>query len=98
MAYLVGGKTFRTKGDVTTAATAIRDSVPIGGEITSADRAFMLELLGHHEEAGDKIRDGVVRLFTMRNAYGTVSFAVERSDGTTDDFSIGTCVKGLQKA
>lgn len=58
----------------------------------------MLELLGHHAEAGDKVRDGVVRLFTMRNAYGTVSFAVERSDGTTDDFSLGTCVKGLPKA
>jgi hypothetical protein len=71
--------------------------VPIGGEVTGADRAFMLEPPGPPADAGDKIRDGVVRLFTMRNAFGTVSFAVERSDGTTDDFSIGTCVKGLAK-
>ena len=98
MAYAVAGRTFRTKAEVTAAANAVRDSVPIGGEVTGDGRTFMLELLAHHEEADEKIRDGVTRLSTMRNAFGTVSFKVERTDGSEDDFSVPTCVKGLPRS
>ncbi len=95
MPYVVQGRSFRTKADVTAAANAVRDSVPVGEEIVGPDCDFVLALLRHHEEADDKIRGGVQKLSTMRNAYGTVSFQVTRTDGTSDDFSVRTCVKGL---
>lgn len=98
MPYEVAGQIFPTKADVTAAATAIRDSVGVGDELLGANRDFMLALLEFHSEADDKIRGGVTRLGTMHNAFGTISFQIERSDGTSDDFSIGTCVKGLTKA
>jgi hypothetical protein len=69
--YRVSGQAFRTKGDVRAAAIAIRDSVPVGGTIRGDDEAFMLDLLQHHEEAADKVREGITELGTMRNAYGT---------------------------
>ena len=95
MPYTVNAQTFARKSDVTAAADAIREGTPIGEEVTGSDRDFVLALLAFHEEADDKIRDGVTRLSTMRNAFGTVSFAITRSDGTSDDFSVGTCVRGL---
>ena len=98
MPYTVNDRTFKTKADVTRAANTVRDSVAVGDEIVGPDRDFILDLLTHHSDAGDKMRDGITCLSTMRNAYGTVSFKVTRSDGTHDDFSIGTCVTGLPRA
>lgn len=97
MPYTVNAQTFARKADVTAAADKIREGTPLGEEVTGPDRDFVLALLASHEEADDKIRDGVTRLSTMRNAFGTVSFAITRTDGTSDDFSVGTCVRGLTK-
>lgn len=95
--YTVNGLAFARKADVRAAADTIREGTPLGEDVSGTDRDFVLALLAFHEEAEDKMRDGVSRLTTMRNAFGTVSFAITRTDGTSDDFSVGTCVRGLSK-
>lgn len=63
-------------------------------EVTGDDFVFMMSILARHDEADTKIGCGVKRIWSAQNPVytHTRNFFVERTDGTTTDFSFVSCI------
>lgn len=93
---IIGGMTFRTKGDAKDFYGAIRDRYPDGVPLRSEDEALLRDLLFYHPEAPGKFGAGVAYFTVDTDAhYGrTRHFTVHRVDGSSSDFSYHTCIDG----
>lgn len=66
----------------------------IGSRIPDPDATALSWLLERHPEVDEKIGAGI-DYFSVRDAiYGTRCFDIVRTDGSTTDFSFGSCVHG----
>ncbi len=85
-------------GDMPAAARArkILRETPPGAGLTGEDLTFMFTLLLRHPDAERKIGYGVARITVEQNPRFPSGrmFVVYRMDGTHDDFSYRTCLKG----
>ena len=63
-------------------------------EVIGDDFDFMMSILARHSEAQSKIGGGVVRMWSAQNPVytHTRNFFIERTDGTTTDFSFTQCI------
>lgn len=91
-------KTFKTKkkllGDCKSMLARYRNRQTVNDE----DSAFLAGLLERHPDAIQKIGCGVKRFFRDWTGQGTDCFWLERTDGTTTDFSYPTCVNARSKS
>src|SRR5262249_956406 len=81
------------KKDMCARASAILFS----GIVTPDDDGFLRELIKRHPDAAAKIGWGISRFEIRKNKrFGGPDFWLIRDDGTEDDFSYRTCVKGAK--
>lgn len=89
-----GNLHFTKKGDALAFLKAILQKYDVGDKVSAADSVVLRAALAHHPEAVAKIGCGIAD-FSVRSAdYGTKCFWINRTDGTTDNFSIKACVYG----
>lgn len=74
--------------------SAMLNRYKAGQAVSDADAAELECLLGSHPEAADKIGCGVAGFRVRKAAHGTICFEVMRADGTSTDFSLGSCIDG----
>lgn len=89
----LGDLHFAKKGDALAHLKAMLHRYDVGDRVSSADEKILRAALSLHRDAAQKIGCGVAH-FSVRSAdFGSKCFWVNRSDGTTEDFSYITCLK-----
>lgn len=85
---------FPRKGDAATYLTSMLNRYDLGDKVNPEDSIVLMAALGHHPNGLSKIGCGV-SYFSVRSAdYGTRCFWVNRTDGTTEKFSIKGAIYG----
>lgn len=90
--YSFGGIDFPTLKAVEIHAKAIKNRYPIGAYLNQDDFAFMLDLLGRHTEAEQKIGCGVMAIYMGDDKWGGKCFYLIRLDQSSTDFSYRHCI------
>jgi hypothetical protein len=91
--YQLGTEIFRTKEAANAYIQEILYRYQDGQELGEDDLEFMIEVLKHHPRADEKIGVGVRGIRVQREAqWGTMQFAVIRTDGSDTDFSFKKCL------
>lgn len=86
---------FKSKSEATAYFKEMLNRYNDGDELNADDDAILFELLQRHPEASDKIGVGVKRIYRDRTPFHPTScFHIERTDGTTTDFSYPSCISG----
>jgi len=84
---------FKSKKDATDFFRKMLNCYQDGDELTPEDDTVLFELLQLHPEAFDKIGVGVKRFYRRRSPnHPTSCFHIERTDGSTTDFSYVSCI------
>ena len=88
-------KSFKSKSEATAYFKGMLNRYQNGEELNPDDDTLLFELLQRHPEANEKIGIGVKRFYRERSPiHPTSCFHIERTDGTTTDFSYTTCISG----
>ncbi|MFE9425559.1 DCL family protein [Kitasatospora sp. NPDC006697] len=99
MTYTVGTEKFNTKAHLTQRCIDIRNKYQPLKDATVSDSGeddFLRALLRLHQDAADKIGQGIDHFEVRRNEpWGTYGFWAIRIDGTEDDFSYPHIIGGL---
>lgn len=91
--YQLGTEIFRTKEAANEYIQTILYRYQDGEELGEEDLEFMVEVLKHHPRAHEKIGTGVRAIRVQRETqWGTMQFAVVRTDGSDTDFSFKKCL------
>ena len=94
IALEIGGLNFPSKTAATTYFRQMRDRYQVGDRIVDPDATELSWLLERHPEFRDKVGVGI-DYFSVRSAdFGTRCFEIVRKDGSSTDFSFGTCIDG----
>lgn len=90
----LGGINFSKRGDAFAYVKAMLKRYDIGDKVSSQDSAVLQDVLARHPEAAQKIGSGIAG-FSVRSAeFGSKCFWVNRTDGSTEDFSYHGCIYG----
>lgn len=94
--FTLGPLTFPSKGAAKAEFRRILNDAQLGFPLAGDDQTQVVELLrsGRHPEAAEKIGPGVAAIVVRPASYGQRCFWVERSDGTSVDFSYLTALNG----
>ncbi len=85
---------FDKRGDAVIYLTDMLHRYDLGDRVSAEDSVILRAALENHQNATDKIGCGV-SYFSVRSAdFGTRCFWVNRTDGTTEKFSISTSIRG----
>ena len=85
---------FEKKGDAVAYLKDILRRYDLGDRVSSEDSVILHAALEHHPNTVAKIGSGVTS-FSVRSAdFGTKCFWVNRTDGTTEKFSITGSIRG----
>ncbi|WP_083221659.1 MULTISPECIES: DCL family protein [unclassified Pseudomonas] len=85
---------FEKKGDAVAYLKDILRRYDLGDRVSAEDSVILHAALEHHPNAAAKIGSGVTS-FSVRSAdFGTKCFWVNRTDGTTEKFSITGSIHG----
>ena len=85
---------FAKRGDAVAYLKEMLNRYELGDLVNSEDSEILMAALGHHPNGLSKIGCGVAH-FSVRIAdYGTRCFWVNRTDGTTEKFSITGAIIG----
>jgi uncharacterized protein DUF3223 len=96
--YQLGTEIFRTKEEANAYIQEILYRYEDGQELDEDDLEFMVEVLKHHPRAEEKIGVGVRGIRVQRETqWGTMQFAVIRTDGSDTDFSFKKCLYPVSK-
>ena len=88
----LGPLQFSKKGDAAHHLTSMLNGYEVGDRVSAGDALILEAALLRHPEAEMKIGPGILS-FSVRSAdFGTKCFWVNRVDGTSDDFSIDSCI------
>jgi hypothetical protein len=88
----LGSLQFASKGEAFEYLREILYRYDVGDRVGSADAAVVLAALLRHPSAASKMGAGV-KDFSVRSAdFGTRCFWINRTDGTTEKFSISACI------
>jgi hypothetical protein len=87
----VGSLQFDRKGDATEFFRSMLYKYELGDKVSEEDAEILAELVAMHPEAAEKIGCGI-QSFSVRTAdYNTRCFWVNRTDGSTEKFSLKSC-------
>jgi len=87
-----GSMHFERRGDAKTYLKQMLNKYDVGDRVGSADETILRAALAHHPDAAMKIGCGIAS-FSVRSAdFGSKCFWVNRTDGTTEKFSISSCI------
>lgn len=90
----LGSLHFERRGDAIAFLKAILARYDLGDRVNADDAVFLRAALENHPDSAKKIGCGITD-FSVRSAdYGTRCFWVNRSDGTTEKFSITASIRG----
>ncbi len=90
----LGPLEFDRRGDAVKHLRAMLRRYDVGDRVSAEDAVILQAALEHHPDAAIKIGCGIAD-FSVRSAdYGTKCFWVNRSDGTTEKFSITGAIHG----
>lgn len=90
----LGALHFARRGDAVAYLKEMLNRYELGDRVNSEDSEILMAALGHHPKGLSKIGCGVAH-FSVRIAdYGTRCFWVNRTDGTTEKFSITGAING----
>ncbi|MCC8432439.1 DCL family protein [Reyranella aquatilis] len=88
----LGPLSFSKKGDAAKHLREMLGRYDVGDGVSSDDAVVLEAALRRHPEASAKIGVGI-KNFSVRGAdFGTKCFWVNRTDGSTEDFSINACI------
>jgi len=88
----LGPLNFSKKGDAAKYLKSMLKRYEVGDKVNASDAIVLEAALRRHPEASTKIGSGI-KSFSVRGAdFGSKCFWVNRTDGSTDDFSIGACI------
>ncbi len=90
--YILGGKEYRTKLQVTEAVRVIFAKYSVGKNLQGDDLNFALDLLKHHEDYEGKTKYGV-KTIGIRFASGHKHFVIVSLKDDEIDFSYKVCLK-----
>jgi hypothetical protein len=90
----LGPLEFDRRGDAVKHLRTMLRRYDVGDRVSAEDAVILQAALEHHPDAAIKIGCGIAD-FSVRSAdYGTKCFWVNRSDGTTEKFSITGAIHG----
>lgn len=90
----LGPMDFKKRGDAVAYLTDMLHRYNVGDKVGADDAVILRAALENHPNAAAKIGCGVAD-FSVRTAdFGTKCFWVNRSDGTTEKFSITSSIRG----
>lgn len=85
---------FERRGDAVKYLKEMLRRYELGDRVNSGDSEILMAVLKHHPNGLSKIGCGIAH-FSVRSAdYGTKCFWVNRTDGTTEKFSITGAIIG----
>lgn len=85
---------FERRGDAIAFFKAMLGRYDLGDRVNADDAVFLRAALENHPDSAKKIGCGITG-FSVRSAdFGTRCFWVNRSDGTTEKFSITASIRG----
>jgi hypothetical protein len=88
----LGPMHFAKKGDALAYLKQLLYKYDLGDRLSDSHSEILMAALNRHPEAKDKIGAGVAS-FSVRTAdFGSRCFWVNRTDGTTEKFSLKACV------
>lgn len=88
----IGPMHFKKKGDAVQYLKEMLKSYNLGDRVKAEDAAILRAALEYHPDAESKIGCGIAH-FSVRTAdFGTKCFWINRSDGTTEKFSISSTI------
>jgi len=90
----IGMLIFAKKGDAAEHFREILYRYETGVAIPEPDSTHIYWLLERHPEAAAKIGAGIQEFSTRRAMFNTRCFEIRRTDGTTTDFSVKSCLDG----
>lgn len=92
----IGEREFESKRAAIEYIRALVNSQPVHMDIGSDTAAFQVfaAILAMHPEAAEKIGDGVASFAVMFDDAGNRMLTVNRTDGTSTDFSWNKCING----
>lgn len=87
-----GDLKFDTKGEAEEFLKSMLYKYDLGDRVDDEDAVVLRGALSHHPDVAQKVGSGITH-FSVRSAdFGTRCFWVNRADGTSEKFSIGSCV------
>lgn len=90
----LGPKHFEKTGDAIAYVTTMLNRYDLGDRVNPDDSVILQAMLEHHPDAAEKIGCGIAN-FSVRSAdFSTRCFWVNRTDGTTEKFSITRSIRG----
>ncbi|MBX3445657.1 MAG: DCL family protein [Parvibaculaceae bacterium] len=89
-----GSLHFAKKGDAEEYLKVMLYKYDLGDKVSADDAAILMGALVLHPEATEKIGCGISHFSVRSGGFGTRCFWVNRTDGTTEDFSFRTCIYG----
>lgn len=85
---------FDKKGDANAYLKAMLYKYDLGDRVNAEDSVILRAALENHPHAAEKIGVGISN-FSVRSAdFGTRCFWINRTDESTEKFSIGRCIYG----
>lgn len=88
----LGSMYFERRGDAKAYLKQMLNKYDVGDRVSSEDETILRAALAHHAEAATKIGCGISS-FSVRSAdFGSQCFWVNRTDGTTEKFSVSGCI------
>lgn len=85
---------FEKRGDAIAFLKSILKRYDLGDRVSADDAVFLKAALENHPESDRKIGCGIAD-FSVRSAdFGSKCFWVNRTDGTTEKFSITASIRG----
>ena len=92
MPVTFGPMYFERRGDAKAYLKQMLNKYDAGDCVSSDDEIILRAALAHHPDAARKIGCGISS-FSVRSAdFGSKCFWVNRTDGTTEKFSISACI------
>ncbi|BCD88221.1 hypothetical protein PSm6_46280 [Pseudomonas solani] len=90
----LGPRNFAKRGDAIEFLKEMLGRYDLGDRVNSEDAVFLRAALENHPDSAKKIGCGIAD-FSVRSAdFGTRCFWVNRTDGSTEKFSITASIRG----
>lgn len=83
---------FERRGDAVEYLKEMLKRYDVGDRVDAKDAVILRAALEHHPKASAKIGCGITDFSVRMADFGTKCFWVNRSDGTTEKFSITGCI------
>lgn len=88
----LGPQHFGKRGDAEAFLRDMLNRYDVGDKVSTSDAVILTAAIALHRDASALIGQGIAS-FSVRSAdFGTKCFWVNRTDGTTDKFSIKSCI------